>query len=57
MAKKKTITQTVTDYGEESVNRLARMVEALTAMDANERSAALNYLKSRFRSDWPSDLT
>jgi hypothetical protein len=54
--KRKRITQTVVDYEEESVNRLARMVEALNAMDQNERSAALNYLKSRFRSDWPSDL-
>lgn len=54
--KAKTATITVTDYGDAQVNRLARSVEAIEAMEKDERMAAFNYLKSRYRSEWPSDM-
>lgn len=57
MTKKKTTTQTIPDYGDAQVNRLAHTVAALEGMDAAERLAAFSYLKSRYRSEWPSDMS
>lgn len=44
-------------FPEDALDRLATVDNAMTAMTPDERSAALNWMKSKFRAQWPSDLT
>lgn len=45
----------VKDYGDDSLNRLAVVLKGLEQMDETQRAAALGYIKTTFRKEWPSD--
>lgn len=47
---------TVKDYGRDDINRLARAGFALEEMEPGERLRALQFFKSKFAKEWPSDL-
>ena len=45
----------IKDYGDPWINRLAVVDATVAAMEPAERLAVLNWLKSKFRSEWPSE--
>lgn len=55
MAKKKTATVTVKNYGYDWLNRLAILNEVCGQMDPEERAMAFKWIKSKFSAEWPSD--
>jgi len=51
----KTVIKVAPPASDQVIHRLGVLLGALELMEHNERSAALTYLKSRYRDDWPSD--
>lgn len=41
----------------EALDRLATVDNAVNAMVPEERAAAFQWLKSKYRAEWPSDLS
>ena len=44
-------------FPDDALERLTAVDKAMSAMMPDERSAALSWMKSKFRAEWPSDLS
>jgi hypothetical protein len=54
-SKKLQRTVTAPDYGNDTCNRLAVILVALSQMDPRERSATFGYLRASYADEWPRD--